>query len=165
VHPLRALALFVALPLAAWSAAHGPHDSVRLHAVTTAMSEAPRASAVAPVARAAPIARPRPRPHPTDFKLLAQQLLYVANLHALQQRIAVWDELAHCESGGNWNVVDRYGGGLGIYIGTWQMFNGDEFASNPGYASKVQQIIVAERIYARFGFSGWGCAHELGWVR
>jgi hypothetical protein len=81
-----------------------------------------------------------------------------------QQRRAMWDELAHCESGGNWNVVDRFGGGLGIYIGTWHMFNGDEFASNPGYATKDQQIIVAERVYARFGLSGWGCAHSLGWV-
>jgi len=76
----------------------------------------------------------------------------------------MWDELAHCESAGNWNVVDRFGGGLGIYIGTWHMFNGDEFASNPGYATKDQQIVVAERVYARFGLSGWGCAHTLGWV-
>ena len=81
-----------------------------------------------------------------------------------QQRRAMWDELAHCESAGNWNVVDRFGGGLGIYIGTWHMFNGDEFASNPGYATKDQQIVVAERVYARFGLSGWGCAHTLGWV-
>lgn len=76
----------------------------------------------------------------------------------------MWETLADCESGGDWHVIDRFGGGLGIYIGTWQMFDGDEFASNPGYASEDQQIIVAERIYARYGLSGWGCAHELGWV-
>ena len=97
----------------------------------------------------------------------------VAQLVAIQQqllarkaqRTAQWDALARCESAGNWNVVDQYGGGLGIYIGTWHAFGGDEFASNPGYATKDQQIIVAERIYARFGFSGWGCARNMGWVR
>src|SRR5262249_40579326 len=83
---------------------------------------------------------------------------------ATQRRRAVWEQLARCGRAGNWSVGERYGGGLGIYIGTWHMFNGDEFASNPGYATEDQQIIVAERIYARFGFSGWGCAHTLGWV-
>jgi hypothetical protein len=85
-------------------------------------------------------------------------------LVAKAQREQTWDELARCESGGNWSVVDRYGGGLGIYLGTWQGFGGEEFASNPGYATKEQQIIVAERIYARYGFDGWGCAHNMGWM-
>jgi Transglycosylase-like domain len=82
----------------------------------------------------------------------------------LQQRTAMWDALAQCESGGNWHVRDRFGGGLGIYVGTWRMFDGNEFAANPGNATKEEQIIVAERIYSRFGLSGWGCAHQLGWV-
>jgi hypothetical protein len=43
------------------------------------------------------------------------------------------------------------------------MFDGDEFASNPGYATKEQQILVAERIYARYGLSGWGCKRVVGW--
>jgi hypothetical protein len=81
-----------------------------------------------------------------------------------EQRLAMWDELAHCESGGQWHVRDRFGGGLGIYVGTWRMFDGDEFAANPGDATKEQQIVVAERIYRRFGLDGWGCAHALGWV-
>ncbi len=82
---------------------------------------------------------------------------------AAQQRTAQWDELARCENGGDWNVVDRYGGGLGIFIGTWHTFGGDEFASNPGYTTKEQQIIVAERIYARHGISGWGCKVHMSW--
>ena len=85
-------------------------------------------------------------------------------LVAKAARERTWDELARCESGGDWTVVDRYGGGLGIYIGTWQGFGGEEFASNPGYATKEQQIIVAERVYARYGFDGWGCAHNMGWM-
>jgi hypothetical protein len=90
-------------------------------------------------------------------------LLQAINAH--NQRVATWDTLAQCETQQNWNLVGKYGGGLGIYIGAWTEFGGSEFAGNPGYATKDQQIIVAERIYDRFGFTGWGCAHTLGWVR
>ena len=99
-----------------------------------------------------------------QLQAAALQLEQVHNAQLIQQREDMWDVLAHCESGGNWHVHDRFGGGLGIYVGTWRMFDGDEFAANPGDATKEQQIIVAERIYRRFGLSGWGCAHELGWV-
>jgi len=78
----------------------------------------------------------------------------------------MWDKIAECESGGNWSVVDSmYSGGLGIYNGTWDQFGGREFASNAGYATREQQIIVAERIRAAVGISGWGCARILGYIR
>jgi hypothetical protein len=161
-HPLRAVLLLVAMPLAAWSAVRLPQASAskesKESAVPVPAEPAPTTAAVAPRARHVT------PPHPTPPKKRGPDLQTILRMHAIQQRVAVWDELAHCESGGDWNVVDRYGGGLGIYIGTWRMFHGDEFASNPGYATKSQQIIVAERIYARYGFDGWGCAHTLGWV-
>ena len=79
------------------------------------------------------------------------------------ERVKMWDELAECETGGNWYDGGDYGGGLGIYIGTWKMYGGREFAVRPQWATKAQQIIVAERI-ALDGYGGWGCAHTLGWV-
>ena len=79
------------------------------------------------------------------------------------QRIAMWDELAHCETGGNWYDGGEYGGGLGIYVGTWRMYGGHEIAAKPQWATKAQQIEVAERI-AQDGYGGWGCARRLGWV-
>jgi Transglycosylase-like domain len=79
------------------------------------------------------------------------------------ERVAMWDELAECETGGNWHDGGDYGGGLGIYVGTWRMYGGREFAARPQWASKEQQIAVAERI-AEDGYGGWGCAHTLGWV-
>jgi Transglycosylase-like domain len=79
------------------------------------------------------------------------------------RREKMWDELAECETGGDWNNPGDFGGGLGIYVGTWRMYGGRQFAARPQWASKAQQIIIAERI-ARDGFGGWGCAHELGWV-
>jgi hypothetical protein len=142
-----------------------------------------RAAAPAAVPVSAPafrmIAREKPNEDPAMREHLKQEkenklkaTLFVAlakraeyeRLVAKAAREKTWDALARCESGGNWNVVDRFGGGLGIYIGTWRGFGGLEFASNPGYATKEQQIIVAERVYARYGFDGWGCAHNMGWV-
>jgi hypothetical protein len=74
-----------------------------------------------------------------------------------------WDGIAQCETGGNWqhlgNAPDgsTYDGGLGIYHGAWTDFGGLEFASRGDLATPAEQVIVAERIYARFGLSGWGC--------
>jgi hypothetical protein len=75
-------------------------------------------------------------------------------------RLAMWDRLAHCETGGDWRDGGEYGGGLGIYVGTWKMYGGQEFAPRPQDATKNQQIEVAERI-ARDGMGGWGCAERL----
>jgi hypothetical protein len=76
---------------------------------------------------------------------------------------AVWDRLAQCETGGRWNMRGaRFSGGLGFYNGTWDSFGGREFASNAGLASRDQQIVVAERVRARFGYTGWGCAPNVG---
>ena len=75
----------------------------------------------------------------------------------------MWDALANCETGGDWQNGGDYGGGLGIYVGTWKMYGGHEFATRPQHASKEHQIVVAERI-ARDGMGGWGCAHTLGWT-
>lgn len=69
-----------------------------------------------------------------------------------------WDGIARCETGANWSMRGpRYSGGLGFYNGTWTGFGGREFAANAGSATREQQIIVAERVYARHGLTGWGC--------
>ena len=79
------------------------------------------------------------------------------------RREQMWDRLAQCETAGDWSNGGDYGGGLGIYVGTWRMYGGEEFAARPQYATKAQQIIVAERI-ALDGMGGWGCADRLGLV-
>jgi hypothetical protein len=69
-----------------------------------------------------------------------------------------WDGIARCETGGNWSMQGpRYSGGLGFANSTWDAFGGREFAPNAGLASREQQIVVAERVHARYGLSGWGC--------
>jgi hypothetical protein len=69
-----------------------------------------------------------------------------------------WDGIAQCETGGNWSMRgSTYSGGLGFYNGTWTSFGGRQFAANAGQASREQQIVVAERVHAAYGLSGWGC--------
>jgi hypothetical protein len=69
-----------------------------------------------------------------------------------------WDGIARCETGGNWSMRGpEFSGGVGFYNGTWNSFGGRQFASNAGLATREQQIVVAERVYARYGLSGWGC--------
>ncbi len=69
-----------------------------------------------------------------------------------------WDGIAQCETASNWSMQgSSFSGGLGFYNGTWSGFGGGQFAGNAGQATREQQIVVAERVYARYGLTGWGC--------
>lgn len=94
---------------------------------------------------------------------------------------AYWHAVSICETRGNWKDGGKWGGGLGIYIGTWRRYGGREFASHPSRATPAEQMIVANRIAVlgyqtknefmtledrekgnsffrpRAGFFGWGC--------
>lgn len=79
---------------------------------------------------------------------------------------SVWDDLARCESGGNWaiNTGNGYYGGLQFSLGTWQAYGGTGL---PSSASRETQIAVAERLRAATGgYGSWpGCAAKLGLPR
>lgn len=91
-----------------------------------------------------------------------------------------WDKVARCETAENWADKGSFSGGLGIYtaksypkrgMGTWERWGGEDFAPRPAGATRIQQVVVANRI-AMFGwrygphltdykwavgFGGWGC--------
>lgn len=75
-----------------------------------------------------------------------------------------WDRIAQCESGGRWdyplvtNSTGTYSGGLMIWTRAWESYGGHEFAPHAYLASKAEQIIVAERIWADRGARAWDCA-------
>jgi uncharacterized protein YabE (DUF348 family) len=75
----------------------------------------------------------------------------------------VWDQLAQCESGGNWaiNTGNGYYGGLQFNLGTWQSYGGTGL---PSENSRETQIAVATRLRdAAGGYGSWpGCAASLG---
>jgi uncharacterized protein YabE (DUF348 family) len=75
----------------------------------------------------------------------------------------VWDQLAECESGGNWaiNTGNGYYGGLQFNLSTWQSYGGTGY---PHQASRETQIAVATRLRdANGGYGAWpACSAELG---
>jgi resuscitation-promoting factor RpfB len=72
----------------------------------------------------------------------------------------MWDKIAQCESGGNWqiNTGNGYYGGLQFDSGSWLANGGGAYAPRADLASREQQIAVANAYYAKAGLSPWGCA-------
>ncbi|NUK36521.1 transglycosylase family protein [Streptomyces lunaelactis] len=70
---------------------------------------------------------------------------------------AEWDQVAQCESGGNWsiNTGNGYYGGLQFSASTWAAYGGTAYASSADQASKSQQIAVAEKVLAGQGKGAW----------
>ncbi|SBS74233.1 Resuscitation-promoting factor RpfA [uncultured Mycobacterium sp.] len=70
---------------------------------------------------------------------------------------AEWDQVARCESGGNWaiNTGNGYQGGLQFSPGTWSAHGGGQFAPAANMATKDQQIAIAEHVLATQGRGAW----------
>ena len=75
----------------------------------------------------------------------------------------VWDQLAQCESGGNWaiNTGNGYYGGLQFSLSTWQAYGGPGM---PHQQSRETQIAIAEKVRAATGgYGSWPhCSAQLG---
>src|ERR1700751_5006622 len=68
-----------------------------------------------------------------------------------------WDQVARCESGGNWgiNTGNGYHGGVRFSASTWAAHGGGQYAPSAQLATKEQQIAVAERVLATQGRGAW----------
>lgn len=68
-----------------------------------------------------------------------------------------WDQVARCESGGNWaiNTGNGYHGGVQFSASTWASHGGGQYAPSAELATKAQQIAVAERVLATQGRGAW----------
>lgn len=79
---------------------------------------------------------------------------------------SVWDQLAQCESGGDWstNTGNGYYGGLQFDKSTWDAYGGDQYASYPHQASREEQIATAGKVRdSRGGYGAWpSCSSQLG---
>ncbi|SDL07966.1 Uncharacterized conserved protein YabE, contains G5 and tandem DUF348 domains [Nocardioides sp. YR527] len=76
----------------------------------------------------------------------------------------VWDQLAQCESGGNWaiNTGNGYYGGLQFNLQTWQAYGGSGL---PSENSRETQIAVATKLRDANGggYGSWPhCSQQLG---
>jgi cell wall-associated NlpC family hydrolase len=68
-----------------------------------------------------------------------------------------WDQVAHCESRGDWaiNTGNGYQGGLQFTPDTWSSNGGGEYAPAADLATREQQIVIAERVLALQGRGAW----------
>ena len=82
------------------------------------------------------------------------------------RRASIWDQIAGCESTGNWsiNTGNGYYGGLQFSNSTWKAYGGGVFASRADLASRGQQITIANKVYDNAGGAArdWACARILG---
>lgn len=74
---------------------------------------------------------------------------------------STWDQLAECESGGDWsiNTGNGYEGGLQFNPQTWQAHGGSGSAAD---ASREEQIAVAENVLDNQGWGAWpSCSQQI----
>lgn len=76
-----------------------------------------------------------------------------------------WQQVAACESGGDWsiNTGNGYYGGLQFNAQTWAAHGGQQYAPQADQATPEQQIAVAENVLATQGSGAWpNCGGPLG---
>jgi len=78
---------------------------------------------------------------------------------------SVWDDIAACESSGNWHINSGNGfyGGLQFGQPTWKSFGGRRYARRADLASRIEQITVAQKVLRDQGWRAWPvCSHRMG---
>ena len=74
----------------------------------------------------------------------------------------VWDDLAACESGGDWSIDtgNGYYGGLQFSLSSWRAVGGSGY---PHENSRAEQINRAEQLLEQQGWGAWpACSRQLG---
>ncbi|MEL4356439.1 MULTISPECIES: transglycosylase family protein [unclassified Luteococcus] len=80
----------------------------------------------------------------------------------------VWDRVAQCESGGNWqiNTGNGFYGGLQFTRSTWLAYGGGKYAPTANKATKAQQIAIAKKTLQGQGPGAWPvCSKRAGLTR
>lgn len=121
-------------------------------APTTTTTAAPTTTTTAaPTTTTAPPPPPPPPPPPAPEPAPAPSAGH-----------GVWDQLAACESGGNWaiNTGNGYYGGLQFSLSSWQAVGGTGY---PHEHSREVQIQMGERLKNIQGWGAWpACTRKLG---
>jgi len=108
--------------------------------------------------------RERIRP-PRDYDAQIARSLDAEASRPAQFGVGVWDQLAMCESSGDWsaNTGNGFIGGLQFLPQTWAAHGGSAFAPSAHLAPREQQIAVAERVLDSQGWRAWpACSAMLG---
>ncbi|MEZ0091995.1 transglycosylase family protein [Streptacidiphilus sp. EB129] len=81
---------------------------------------------------------------------------------------SVWDKVAACESGGDWqiNTGNGFYGGLQFTASTWAAYGGTHYAERADLADRNQQVTVAQRVLQGQGPGAWPvCSVRAGLTR
>lgn len=79
----------------------------------------------------------------------------------------MFDQLAECESGGDWhiNTGNGYFGGIQFNSQSWNAVGGQDFADTPDQATREQQIIAGKRLKDEQGWGAWpACSAKYGFI-
>ncbi|MEW2451767.1 transglycosylase family protein [Streptomyces parvulus] len=82
--------------------------------------------------------------------------------------VETWDQVAACESTGDWdtNTGNGHYGGLQFTQSTWEAFGGTRYAPRADLATRDQQIAVAEKVLDGQGPGAWPvCSQRAGLTR
>lgn len=106
----------------------------------------------------------KPNNKPIAKKPITKQNTEPANIQPPRETAGdnTWDELARCESGGNWaiNTGNGYYGGLQFTASTWKSVGGTGL---PHQNSREEQIMRAQILQSRSGWGQWpACTKKLG---
>lgn len=140
-----------------------PGDKVRIPSPDEKLEK--RALPVTAPVRPAEEPKPAPAPQPRAATPAPQQRATPRAAQPAAPSVAtgsVWDRLAQCESGGNWqiNTGNGYYGGLQFLPSTWRAVGGTGL---PHEHSREEQIKRAEILLDRAGWGQWpACTAKLG---
>jgi hypothetical protein len=121
-----------------------------------------RAMGLVDTVELAPLAERREQQAAIDAELEAQRQAE-AEAAAAASRDKIWDDLAQCESGGNWSINTGNGfyGGLQFSLASWQWVGGSGY---PHQHTREEQIYRAEILLERQGWNAWpSCSLQLGY--
>lgn len=140
-----------------------PGDELRVPAKDEKLETRPMSQPVAAAPAAAPVqpaATPAPAPQATAPVRSTPRTAPVQAAPVASG--SVWDQLAACESGGNWsiNTGNGYYGGIQFSLSSWQAVGGSGLPSD---ASREEQIQRGEALKAIQGWGAWpACTAKLG---
>lgn len=93
-------------------------------------------------------------------------------VQALSTPYGVWDQLAECESHGEWDYGPHstwgskiYHGGLQFHPNTWSAYKLPGYPTYAYQATREQQIEVGKRVQAAQGWNAWPtCSRKIGLI-
>ncbi len=143
----------------------GQRDAVLAGALVEAVAARAQLTATVPAPEPEPEPAPEPEPEPEPAPEPEPEPAPEPEPEsepAPSGDTGVWDRLAECESGGNWQIDTGNGfyGGLQFTPESWQAVGGTGL---PNEASREEQIARAEQLKVKQGWGAWpACSAKLG---